>query len=329
MSNIIIIGNGFDLAHGLKSNYPSFIKELTNSLLSDGNDIFKSKFTDITNYEQLVESLNSNTRALRLQQKDRFLGLLLKDMALKNWCDIEEVYFQQLLQIAFSGTDFDGVIDLHQQFNKLKIKLQDYLLNESESKKSNKIDQYENFFYNIEPRETLILNFNYTNTVTKYKGVFNRIPVAHIHGELFSELNPIIFGYAADNIQSRKLIDKKNREYMRNIKKHCYKRTNIEVTLQKFLNKSRITVYLLGHSCGLSDKLILNQIFNHKNVAKISLFYFEEHENYFDQQVNIDRIMNNDDNFKKLQNFQDSIRMPQLNDTEDQKREFNNNVKKL
>jgi hypothetical protein len=78
----------------------------------------------------------------------------------------------------------------------------------------------------------------------------------------------------------------------------------------------------LGHSCGLSDKLILNQILNDENVKSVNIFYYEEYEQFFQTQVNIDRIMNNDDNFKKLTDFNSSHKMPQYNDTTKQHEAF-------
>jgi hypothetical protein len=72
----------------------------------------------------------------------------------------------------------------------------------------------------------------------------------------------------------------------------------------------------------LSDKLILNQILNHKNINSINVFYYEEYEHYFQTQVNIDRIMNNDDHFTKLVDFNSSHRMPQHNDKPEQQEAF-------
>lgn len=102
---------------------------------------------------------------------------------------------------------------------------------------------------------------------------------------------------------------------MRNIKKHCYKRTKNQNKLISYLDTTKkIDVLILGHSCGISDKLILNQILNHENITSIRLFYHENHETYFETQVNIDRIMNNDRHFDKLHNFEESYKMPQFND---------------
>ena len=110
-----------------------------------------------------------------------------------------------------------------------------------------------------------------------------------------------------------------NNLYLKNIKKHCYKRTSNENKLNDYLNSNTgINIYILGHSCGLSDKLILNQIFNHKSINSIKNFYHKNYDNYFQTQVNIDRIMENDNYFKKLQNYSDSLKMPQYNYTKEQ-----------
>lgn len=112
-------------------------------------------------------------------------------------------------------------------------------------------------------------------------------------------------------------MNKGNEEWIKNIKRHCYKSTSNYDTLSDFLRKDRhgpLTVMIIGHSCGISDKLILKQIFNNNRVSKIYNFYYSSYDNYFKSQYNIDRIMNNDNGFEKLVNFHDSIEMPQWND---------------
>ncbi len=254
---------------------------------------------------------------------------LVYDTSLSGWNDIEKLYFDELngKQIDYLHVDrnLDSVHNLNNQFEDVKLHLGDYL--QSEQNKFKTIPSFEDFFSQLEKTDNnLILNFNYTDTVSKYSA--NK--TIHIHGELDKKENPIIFGYAANNEESRALISKENNEYMRNIKKHCYKRTSNEKNLISYLEDNNdIDVLILGHSCGISDKLILNQIFNHKNTRSIQVFYYNEYESFYQTQVNIDRIMNNDVNFKKLVDFQSSIRMPQYSDTQEQFSDFQQYITKM
>ena len=38
----------------------------------------------------------------------------------------------------------------------------------------------------------------------------------------------------------------------------------------------------MGHSCGLSDRILLNSIFEHNNCNKIQIFYYQKNKDYTD-----------------------------------------------
>lgn len=324
MNNLIIIGNGFDLAHGMKTSYNHFIEYLVDSHLTSGtfNDLFrlKGRITNINDFKDdfIINNILSDDDFMN----DFIKYLLTRIMSKSNWCDIEHLYFTYLDPTNKTSPFIHNPKQLNQDFQVLKIYLAEYLKVQEKDVKA--LESYKNLFSLADSKETAILNFNYTDTLRQlYSTELIESKVIHIHGELSNPKNPIIFGYAADDKESRDLIDKKDNEYMRNIKKHLYKRTENERLLTDYLEGTKnISVTILGHSCGLSDKLILNQILNHKNIDFINVFYFEEYEQYFQTQVNIDRIMNRDEHFTKLIDFNSSHRMPQHNDTAEQQKDF-------
>jgi len=325
MNNLVIIGNGFDLAHNMKTSYNHFIEYLINSHINSNEytDLFDFANLTIKDYNDLFEKMKNHSSGLTYDNfKQKFIQSLLLELKSNNWCDIENKYFELLNPIT-ENSDFKGSPKkLNNEFEIIKNYLVDYL--KTQEKEAKFIESYRKMFELIDSKETAILNFNYTNTLQNlYSNEIKESKVIHIHGELSNLKNPIVFGYAANDEESRELIDKGDNEYMRNIKKHLYKRTDNERKLTYYLKgTAEINVTILGHSCGLSDKLILNQILNNENVQSINIFYYEEYEHYFQTQVNIDRIMNDDDNFKKLTNFNSSHRMPQHNDTEQQQEAF-------
>jgi len=212
---------------------------------------------------------------------------------------------------------YKNPLTLNSELEIIKLHLSEYL--KTQEKTASQIDSYKSFFSSIDSNQTVILNFNYTDTLKRlYSDSLKLSSIIHIHGELDNKTNPIVFGYAATDLESRALIDKKNNEYMRNIKKHLYKQAKNEAQLIKHLIVTKkIDVSILGHSCGLSDKLILSEILNHDNVSTIRTFYYENYENYFNTMVNIDRIMNDDAKFKnRIIDFNSSPRMPQIEDKE-------------
>lgn len=328
MPNLIIIGNGFDLAHNLETSYPQFIKYLVDS--NRDNIIHKDLFIrPVEMFYEELRRINHYDIHLRNTVKNNLLIQLILNHFLQNWSDVEELYFRHLYNIGENSATYDKPEILNKEFDQIKSALEKYL-SEQESK-SVKIESYNAMFSALDSESTLILNFNYTKTIERlYNSSLTKSDVLHFHGELGSDTNPIIFGYAASHEDARKLVEKNNNEFMKNIKKHLYKRTANEALLTKYLNHKQINVLILGHSCGLSDKLILNQILTHEHVETIRTFYFEKYENYFDTAVNIDRIMNDDEKFKKrVIDFSRSSRMPQNNDEQTQREEFITYIRSL
>ncbi|MBK8548185.1 MAG: hypothetical protein IPL63_12705 [Saprospiraceae bacterium] len=63
------------------------------------------------------------------------------------------------------------------------------------------------------------------------------------------------------------------------IKSFDYFKTDNYSKLLAFL-ESEFDVYIMGHSCGLSDRTLLSTIFEHENCRKIKIFYHDNAENY-------------------------------------------------
>lgn len=88
--------------------------------------------------------------------------------------------------------------------------------------------------------------------------------------------------------------------------------------MNEHLESEEFNVFVLGHSCGISDRLILKQIFSSKGVYRIIPFYYKDRSGYFQTMVNIDRIIDDYSKskeekmtFKKLFPFPKSYKMPQ------------------
>lgn len=338
MANLIIIGNGFDLAHGLKTSYNDFILHILNSRLK--NELvyqklfeFKIKPDNLEHFHVLLKKLD--IRQLIKSDNIFFLNLLSHSIE-KNWYDIEQFYYDELLYTSVDDNSrfhAFGIEKLNSDFNQIKILLENYLTMQEKGVKP--ISTFNTFFSKLiearsNRRNDLILNFNYTNTLNSYTTISNNFDIMHIHGELNHIKNPIVFGFAANLEENRVLLDKNDFNYLTNIKKHNYKFTRQEEVLKGYLSYNEpINIYILGHSIGLSDKLILNQIFNHKNIYRIKVFYHNNHLNYFKTQVNIDRIMDNDENFEKLESFEKALRMPQYKDNQKLNTEFLEKLKYL
>jgi hypothetical protein len=142
----------------------------------------------------------------------------------------------------------------------------------------------------ILPENVLLLNFNYTNIENKYsienyfknkaEGYKQEFEInqetIHIHGELNNSENPMIFGYGDELDDDYKQILKKNdNRLLENVKSVKYGETYNYKRLLHFIESDNYQVFVMGHSCGNSDRTLLNKLFEHKNCQSIKIFYHE------------------------------------------------------
>ena len=166
-------------------------------------------------------------------------------------------------------------------------------------------DQLSKKIKHSEINETnMFLNFNYTPTVDNYiNSMWNNSFLNHygeskqiqIHGRLNEEDNPINFGFGDEMDNHYKLIEEKNdNEYLKNIKSFQYLQNSNYKDLLDFIDSEKFQVYIMGHSCGLSDRILLNTIFEHEHCRSIKVFYHEKDgkDNYTDIVQNISRHFN-------------------------------------
>jgi len=172
-------------------------------------------------------------------------------------------------------------------------------------------NQRKSYFHFI-PDSILFLNFNYSNTENLYAkqkyevpgyryGVLTELEInketIHIHGELKNSTSPIIFGYGDESDEVHKEIEKKGGDYLNNVKTINYLKTPNYKNLLKFIESGMYQVFIMGHSCGFSDKTLLNTLFEHENCVSIKPFFYKwkdengiEHDDYEDKIKNIYRV---------------------------------------
>ena len=368
MNRIILVGNGFDLAHGLKTRYEDFINWYFDQLKKELSDCLSPTFEDplctleintrYSGYEHWSNFMYINQYFIRdfkglklleyiqscshnIVQKSDLLERLIMSINSKGWVDIESDYYELLKKLASkldrnltfahdsSERSFDvqenaeNVIRLQKTFHFLQEQLVVYL-QEMQSKADIKVIQdlddiireqireddiavlsRESLSNNIGvlepvlPHETIILDFNYTTTTSKY-----HTDVIHIHGSL-DDPKSIIFGYGDELDEHYKKISNLNdNRYLDNIKSIRYLESGNYRDLLRFINAAPYQIYIMGHSCGNSDRTLLNTLFEHENCVSIKPFYYqkdEEHDNYSEITQNISR------NFKDMQSFRDKV----------------------
>ena len=150
----------------------------------------------------------------------------------------------------------------------------------------------------LAPGKTLFLNFNYTSTAKRLyvPEVAGDNVVIDIHGQLGDACNPVIFGYGDELDEDYKRIEKlQNNDFLENIKSVCYYETGNYRNLLGFIESEPYQVFIMGHSCGNSDRTLLNTLFEHRNCISVKVYYhqFEEGGDNYDQLIcNLSRNFN-------------------------------------
>ena len=120
-----------------------------------------------------------------------------------------------------------------------------------------------------------------------------QISVNYIHGKLNDNYNPIIFGYGDETDDNYEKIEKlNNNELLNHMKSFAYLKTSNYRDLFNFLDSSDFDVHILGHSCGLSDRLLFTHIFEHNNLNSVKIYYYQKSEienDFFEKTQNISR----------------------------------------
>ena len=157
--------------------------------------------------------------------------------------------------------------------------------------------------------EILVLDFNYTPTCKAYKEklykYFFNPKLIKIHGELKSVENEINFGFGDEYDVDYEMIENINdNEYLKNIKSFKYLNNTHYREVMNFVFKKEFQVYIMGHSCGLSDRTLLQTIFEHDNCLSIKPYYYIN-ENGIDDYSDI--VYNISRNFKNKIMMRDKI----------------------
>ena len=155
------------------------------------------------------------------------------------------------------------------------------------------------------PNQILLLNFNYTKTAQLYcknASIFN---IIQIHGEL-EHPSSVIFGYG-DELDEyyKKIMNKNDNRYLGNIKSVKYLESDNYRKVLSFIEAEPYQILIMGHSCGNSDRTLLNTLFEHKNCVSIKPYYYKDKEtgkdNYLELVQNISR------NFKDMKLMRDRV----------------------
>jgi len=335
MNRLVLIGNGFDLAHGLKTSYADFIYWYWKSRILNSYDVRSNEWDDglckltylqglwseLMFYKQfelkaasgkeIYEGLVEEKEIFKVEPSPLF-ERILNSIETMGWVDIENEYYSLL--VLLHGHVKDNYRNHNKQLEILRDKLIEYLDEESNKSVDSIADIEEKIcrpiirkelavsssIYSgikdndeIHPESTMLLSFNYTNTSRLYESNHPNIKVNYIHGYIFEDTKSIIFGYGDELDEGyKKLKEQKDSECLRHIKSIRYLESDKYRRMLAFIESAPFQVVIMGHSCGNSDRTLLNTIFEHHNCVSIKPYFHQwgEHEdNYLELVQNISR----------------------------------------
>lgn len=333
MNRLVIIGNGFDLAHGLETSYEDFLVDyFKKSIIKvfENAGCFKDEFIkiqmpieliyeiDLKNFLEKIKSLLDLMYHNSIEFKYNRTGNPIIDLVSnkiqiiidnklfefllsnKNWTDIEQYYYTSVINTFKPNKP--SINEVNNFLEILRHKLIEYLENQNNSIPQGVVLQplqktikqiFEGF--NDKKSKMLFVNFNYTELLEKYV-LFDHQPkhdLIYIHGKI-TKTETIIFGYGDDsNEDYQGLENKLNDHYLINIKSFKYPLENNYSKLIEFIDSDKYEVYCVGHSLGVSDRVLLKTIFENENCEKIRLFHRGNKESYTRKNISISRHFTN------------------------------------
>lgn len=330
-NNLLIVGNGFDLEHDLKTHYTDFFDTISNRVSSQ-NEII------LNNHKYLIEDNNLLLYLLDEYKQNKLQGnnwidietelkkiiTLIEEIRTNNFIDninyysgeneytiINKIqskssyYFKNYLFPFTTGTiginfyryvkeKYDTSIkNLENNLNELTNMLRDYLLEQNISNLTKTKD-----ISDIDYKITHVLSFNYTDTFRKTYSTLSDNKINFIHGEL--NKNNLVLGInetLTKDIQD-KIVDT---VYFKKYFQRIYKKTDYKYISWIDSTDSKNyadfdSVYIHGHSLDESDKEILEKIINSvlkKDTSTVKIFYYDE-KHYRQEVTNLIKVLGKD-----------------------------------
>lgn len=321
-NNLLIIGNGFDLEHDLKTHYTDFFDTINNNV-SSKNEII------LNNNKYLIEDNHLLLYLLEEYKQNKLQG--------NNWIDIEtelkkiislieeinvnkfidnmnyyiggneytiidkiqsksSYYFKNCLFPFIIGNNYYKYINEHynisikileKDLNELTNMLRDYLLEQDISNLTKTKD-----ISDIDYKITHVLSFNYTDTFRQLYSDIDDDKIDFIHGSL--NKNNLVLGINETLTEdtANKIIDT---VYFKKYFQRIYKKTDYKY-IDWLDHVNFDTVYIHGHSLDESDKEILEKIINSvlkKDTSTVKIFYYDE-KHYRQEVTNLIKVLGKD-----------------------------------
>lgn len=340
--------------HNGEQNYTTKTNQVFHSFTissqfdTNSKDIFKTTVTNqlntYTNLNDIKKNFIDETHIFeKLNFKNRIIKSSIDNYNSANWSDIEWQYFKLLSEILspykgnqlidHTANNVSKLVQLNKDLDHLARELNTYLRYKHDTFNPNMelVNKYNQILLRHEGSNNLILNFNYTSTIS-HCPIANEYDLIQIHGAL-GQINPLVFGYGDETtLLYKEMEDQNDFEFLRHTKSSRYAENDNYSKVHLFINESapgsfndpisingdEYEIVVLGHSCGLSDRVLLKELMEKENCTKIHVYYYDDkngNTDFLKTVSNISRHFKNKVEMRsKVQSFDVNYRMPQWND---------------
>lgn len=282
MTNLYIIGNGFDLAHKMKTSYCDFRNFLLEQGVLDNKDYSDDMFREIPEYSigKDGEDVFNDTEVIRT------IIMCIDDSEHNLWKNIEtslgEINYSSFFQTygLYDGEEInqeyirneDNAINFRKVLRQLHNYFYDWLDTIEPAKEP--LDDFERI---IDKQNDLFLSFNYTKTLQDLYNVEN---ICHIHGSIGDK--KIYLGHNADKFDDEyydihcfgaKDILKELHQDLRKNTQEAYNNNKVFFeTITKVAKQDKFNIYSFGFSYSDVDEFYLKEIFRNIDTSKVCLY---------------------------------------------------------
>jgi hypothetical protein len=275
MSSLFIIGNGFDLAHGLKTKYEDFHQYLKDTYPDASFDGYNTpeaqmmpdggiKYDDVDAVGFIIEVISkAEPNGDEWNDLETSLGYLDLCEYLDNWFDDDddnewhEVYRNQDVAVNLVGA---------------VLTITDYFAEWIDTIEIDDIPPISDFEKLIDKENDFFLTFNYTKTLELIYGVKN---VCHIHGVQGGEL---LFGHGNDTDYTEDYMNRHigAEDYLQDMQRQLRKDTTGAIKRnQPFFNSitnSVNKIYSFGFSFSKVDEVYMEEICRKLSTDNVTWF---------------------------------------------------------
>ncbi len=290
MAKLFIIGNGFDLAHNMKTEYSDFRKFLIDNylngeympytfcdvpqttLMPDGDELYN----DVDVVKSILKVLD-DTEGINWHEIEDSLGCLQYSHFLDDYGEYDPEDDNYIRDTYYRNQDLSE--QLHGAICQINNYFQEWV-------KTIKVatTPKQDFMELISPQNDLFLNFNYTNTL---QDLYNIKKVCHIHGTVNDK---IYFGHGKSNCPSGEYekywfgaeysLKQLFFDLRKNTEEAFNKHKDFFNELHDIACNSTLDIYSYGFSFSDVDKYYLKEIcriIKTKNIC----FFMNDHNNAF------------------------------------------------